>query len=165
MAKSLLAAFLMALSAGPAASAEEQRAPAAMHRLVIITAKGEPIDNLSLDDLRRLYLARIHRLGGHRLVPVILRNTEPAQRFFLREVAAMADIDFTQLWIAAVFRGEVSAPPRLAQSPADACLFVAGHQHAIAFVEPKDAECDVKKISVNGKPYDAPDYALQWTSP
>jgi hypothetical protein len=153
--------MIIALAAMPAAFADERGA--ATHRLVVITSRNETLSDLALDDFRLIYLARIHRLGGHRITPVILRDSEPAEQYFLQHIAVMAEIDFTQVWIGAVFRGEVSALPRLARSPAEACQFVATHAHAIAFIDAVDLENIVKAITIDGRAYTAPDYPLKWT--
>jgi hypothetical protein len=159
----LLTAMIVALAAMPGAFADADERGAMTHRLVVITGRNEALSDLALDDFRRIYLGRIHRLGGHRITPVILRGSEPAEQYFLRHIAGMAEIDFTQVWIGAVFRGEVSAPPRLARSPAEACQFVATHAHTIAFIDAIDLNDSVKTITIDGRAYDAPDYPLKWT--
>jgi hypothetical protein len=156
----LLTAMIIALAAIPAAFADERGATT--HRLVVITGRNETTNDLALDDFRRIYLGRIHRLGGRRIMPVILRDSEPAEQYFLRHIAGMAEIDFAQVWIGAVFRGEVSAPPRVARSPAEACQFVAAHAHSIAFIDAVDLNDSVKTISIDGRAYTAPDYPLKW---
>lgn len=157
-----LIALFIALTMMFAAPARNEGAET--HRLVIITGKAGTIGDISRDDLRQIYTARISRLGGYRISPVILGSREPAERYFLEELLGIAEIDFTQLWIGAVFRGEVGAPPHLARAPADACLYVATHRNAIGFVEASDLSGDVKAITVDGRRYDAPEYPLKWSA-
>jgi ABC-type phosphate transport system substrate-binding protein len=162
MMQALLLVALVTRGAGsqPANPASQ---PAIVHRLVFIVGRAESIENLSSDDLRLIFLGRITRLGGRRIIPVILQATEPAQRYFLRHVAEASEIDFTQWWIGAVFRGAVAAPPRLARSPSDACFYVASHRNAIGFVEASQLTGEIKPITVDGRPYDAADYPFQWS--
>jgi hypothetical protein len=134
------------------------------HRLVIITGPSGPFRDLSTDNLRGIFLGRITRAGGRRIVPVILGNTDPAQRYFLAKVIGIDEIDFTQVWIGAVFRGEVAAPPRVARSARDAIVYVASHPGAIGFIDERDLQLGVTPVTVDGRTYHDADYPFQWIS-
>jgi hypothetical protein len=151
----LLTAILVALAAISAPAGGE-------HRLAVIVGRTDALSDISRDDLRLIYIGGLTRLGGRRISPVVLEEKAPAQRYFLKNVVGMGEIDFTQAWIGAVFNGEVATPPHLARSPAEACRYVATHRNTIAYVDAADVEGDVKAVKVDGKAVDAPDYPLVW---
>jgi hypothetical protein len=151
----VLTAILVALATISAPAGGE-------HRLAVIVGRTDALSDISRDDLRLIYLGGLTRLGGRRISPVVLEARQPAQRYFLKNVVGMGEIDFTQAWIGAVFNGEVAGPPHLAHTPAEACRYVATHRNTIAFIDAAEMEGDVKAIKVDGKAPDAPDYPLVW---
>jgi hypothetical protein len=150
-------ALLAALTASAAGAAP------ATHRLVVIVNRNETVSDISFDDLRRIYVGRMTRFPDRRRVtPVILGSTEPAEQYFLKRIVGMAEVDFAQLWIGQVFRGEVAATPHLSVSAAEAKQFVDRHPHSIAFIEADDLDASVKALTVDGKRFDAAGYPFAW---
>ena len=153
----LLAALLL-VTIGDAAAHSPTRG-----RLVVIVRSTESITDLSLGDLRRIYLGQMTLWSdGRRIIPVVLPPDSVEERVFLRRVVRMNDIDYAQHWIGQVFRGEAAAAPtQVASSPA-ARRFVAEHPHAIAFISAADADNSVRVLRIDGKAPDAADYPLTW---
>ncbi|MEK6374026.1 MAG: substrate-binding domain-containing protein [Acidobacteriota bacterium] len=137
--------------------------PVATGRLVIIVSPAVPVNELSLADLRRIYLGRITRWpDGRRIVPAVLPSKSAEQRAFLLRVVQMGEIDYAQHWIGQVFRGEAAAPPHLASSSAEARRFVAEHPQAIAFVSAADVDETVRVVTIERKSAGQPGYPLAW---
>jgi hypothetical protein len=151
-----IAAFLI-LGALPQAPARTAAGPV----LAIVVSQSQGLSNISLADLRRIYLGQMTRWpDGRRIVPVVLPPGSVEQRIFLKRALQMADIDYAQHWIGQIFRGRVAGPPHTAATSAAARLFVAGHPDAIAFVNAADADSSVRILTVNQREPAAPDYAL-----
>ena len=135
--------------------------PAVGPVLAIVVSHSQGLTNISLSDLRRIYLGRISRWpDGRRIVPVVLPPTAIEQRLFLKRALQMADIDYAQHWIGEIFRGRVAGPPHTAQSSAAARRYVAGHREAIAFIDAAETDGTVRILTVNGRNPEAADYPL-----
>jgi hypothetical protein len=152
----LLAAILI-FGALPRGAAQRTAAPV----LAIVVSRADSLNNISLSDLRRIYLGEMARWpDGRRIVPVVLPPASAEQRLFLERALKMADIDYAQHWIGQIFRGRVSGPPYTASSSAAARRFVAAHPEAIAFIDAAEADATVRVLAVSGKRPGAPDYPL-----
>ena len=155
-------AFIALLSLGVG---EQSRAARVEHvRLIAIVSRAQTVSDVSLGDLRRIYVAEITRWpSGHRIIPVMLTPEREESQMFLRHVVKMSAIDYAQEWIGAVFRGRVSAPPVMVSNAADAARFVAAHADAIAFV-PATASLipDVRILRIDHRLPDDDEYPLAW---
>ena len=80
----------------------------------------------------------------------------------MRRFMRMAELDYAQLWIGVVFRGQAASAPLVAASTEQAARFVATHPDAIAIVGDIPADKSVRLLSVDGKTPDAGDYPLRW---
>src|ERR1700759_82191 len=85
-----------------------------LQSVAFVVAAGQSVRNLSLGDLRRIYLGQITRWRhGHPIVPLVSPPDVPEGRIFLDRVVRMSDIDYSHFWIGAVFRGEAAVAPRV----------------------------------------------------
>src|SRR6185295_17185581 len=84
-------------------------ASAARAQVAVIAHRGTSVSQLSLDDLRRLYLGQTSHLSGHR---VTLVETAPLRAPFYRTVAQMSEAQVDRAWLAVVFQGGDATPPR-----------------------------------------------------
>jgi len=129
--------------------------------LAIVVSRSRPLTDISLSDLRRIYLGDMTRWSdGRRIVPVVLPPSAIEQRLFLKRALHMADIDYAQHWIGQIFRGRVAGSPYTAQSSTAARRFVAAHPDAIAFIDAAEADGSVRVVTINGKTRDAAGYPL-----
>lgn len=157
MAARFVAALLMA--------ALSARAPEPLHavRFAVIVSKQNATTNITKADLRRIYVGAITRWpDGTRIAPVVFHPDTAEGHVFLEHVVEMTDIDYAQLWIGEVFRGESSSPPRVVRSDAEARQYVAAHAAAIALIAPAAIDATVKVLTVDGKSVGEDDYALEW---
>ena len=82
--------------------------------LVFVAGRERPSTALSSSDLRRIYLARMTRWpDGRRIVLAVRPPSTAAGRLFYDRVAEMSEIDFSRLWLGALFRGEADSAPRV----------------------------------------------------
>lgn len=137
--------------------------PPAASRLVVIVSLQNATSDLSLADLRRVYVGAITRWpDGPRILPVVPDPDSAQGELFLKRVVQMTDIDYAQLWIGQVFRGRASGPPHVVRSGAGARQYVLAHPAAIAVVTPDAVDASVKVLTIDGKPFASESYALAW---
>ncbi len=173
--RAVVALLLMILAAAPADTAERLR-------LIVVVSDSNGVTDLSIGDLRRVYLGEMTRWpDGHRIVPVMLPPRSPESDVFLKRVVRMSAIDFAQAWIGVVFRGVAAAPPVVVATSADALRFVATHTEAIAVIRQElsstgvpptstgvvnatrfDAHIAVHVINIDGRAPGVPHYGLAW---
>src|SRR6266536_4461898 len=68
-------------------------------RLAIVVAKSSPLDDLSIHDLKHLYMGdQITGPGGKRLIPLALRAGSPERVAFERAVLGMAPDRVASYW-------------------------------------------------------------------
>lgn len=129
----------------------------------LVSAKNSTRD-VSAGDLRRIFLGEISRwANGHRII-VFVRSSETQEgRLFLDRLVRMSDIDYSQWWLGAVFRGRSADPPRLIGSEDAMVRAVATTPDAIGFVAAPPAASDsgVEVLTVNGKSPSDPNYPVR----
>jgi ABC-type phosphate transport system substrate-binding protein len=136
----------------------EERAPAVS---VLVCAKN-PVHDVSAGDLRRIFLGDISRWrNGHRIVLFVRPMDTPEGRFFLDHVVRMSDIDYSQWWLGAVFRGRVANAPRVIGNVDEMVRAIAATPDAIGFVAAPPAELGVSVLMVDGKAPADPRYTLR----
>jgi ABC-type phosphate transport system substrate-binding protein len=150
-----VATLLIALAAADAAAAEK--------RLLVIVSPTQTITDISLADLRRIYLGQISRWPSrHRIILILPSPSSSEGQLFLKHVIRMADLDYAQYWIGAVFRGQAAAGPMVASSAAEAKRFVASQPNAIAVIGEMAMDNSVRVLTIGAKAPGAPDYPLSW---
>jgi ABC-type phosphate transport system substrate-binding protein len=151
----VLVAAAAAVAAGPAE-------PSPRSVSFIVSAKN-PIRNVSVGDLRRIFLGEISRWeNGHRIV-LFVRPAEAAEgRLFLDRLVRMSDIDYSQWWLGAVFRGRAAAAPRIISGSDLMVKAVASDADAIGFVATSPAvEGDVVVLAIDGTSPANPAYPVR----
>ncbi|HEX3107633.1 MAG TPA: hypothetical protein VHU41_00975 [Thermoanaerobaculia bacterium] len=131
--------------------------------LVFITSKNQTTTSLSTAELRNIYLGRTTRWkNGRRILVIVRPPAMPAGREFLDRVVRMSEIDFSQDWLGAVFRGEAAAAPRVIGSTDAVRKAIAENTDAIAFVLSSELvaedETSIRVLAVDGKTRDEPSY-------
>jgi hypothetical protein len=150
--------LLLALTAVDLAAAE-----VAQKKLLVIVSPSQSITDISLADLRRIYLGQLSRWPTrHRIVVVLPSPRSPEGELFIKHVIRMAELDYAQYWIGAVFRGQAAAAPLVASTAAEARRFVASQPDAIAVIADVPIDSSVRVLTVDGKPASAADYPLEW---
>jgi hypothetical protein len=136
----------------------EERAPAVS---VLVCAKN-PVHDVSAGDLRRIFLGDISRWrNGHRIVLFVRPMDTPEGRFFLDHVVRMSDIDYSQWWLGAVFRGRVANAPRVISNVDEMIRAIAATPDAIGFVSAPPLDPGVSILMVDGKAPADPRYTLR----
>lgn len=123
----------------------------AENNLAIIVNTSNPVDNLSLRELRKVFLGeRAHWPNARRITLVMMEPGQPERRALIRDVCQMSESDFTRHFLNGVFTGEVFASPKTLASPVGVRKFVFNVPGAIGYVRASDIDSTVKIIRVDG---------------
>jgi ABC-type phosphate transport system substrate-binding protein len=142
----ILAATWMALGTTPAEAAGDS--------IVVIVNNSNPIDNLSMGELKKLFLSDRSRWDtGKAVAPVMLAPGAPERTSFLKIVCGMSDADLSKYFMQAAFTGKSATPPKEVGSAGAVKAFVAGSPGAIGFVKAGDlpsGATTVNAVKVDG---------------
>jgi ABC-type phosphate transport system substrate-binding protein len=124
--------------------------------IVVIVNVANPVDNLSLGELKKLFLSDRSRWDtGKAVAPVIFAPGAPERTAFLKEVCGMNDSDFGKYFLQAAFTGKSATAPKEVSSSAGLKTFVANSPGAIGFLKAGDFHGDgsdggVKAVKIDG---------------
>lgn len=143
----LLLACLMAFSlisfcvAGTPADAE----------VAIVVNSSNPVSNLSLAELRKIYFGDRQYWKGNLPVLVLMRSRGAREReVVLRVVFEMTEETYTKYWVAKVMRAEVSDPPASLYSFGMLQEGVRGNPGAIGYVNANELRPGIKVLRIDG---------------
>jgi ABC-type phosphate transport system substrate-binding protein len=158
-----ITALVLALSTWKLVDARSVQA--AGDPIVVIVNSSNPIDNLSMAELKKLFLSERSRWDtGKAVAPVMLAAGAPERTSFLKTVCGMTDADLGKYFLQAAFTGKSATPPKDVGSAAALKAFVAGSAGAIGFVKAADlpsGDTSVKAVKVDGAAAGDAGYKLQ----
>lgn len=136
--------------------------PPKRESLAIIVNQSNPLDELSLAELRAVFLGeRSHWPNGRRITLVMMEQGQPEREAILRDVCRLSESDFRRRILQGLFTGEVLVSPKTLATPVGVRKFVFNVPGAIGYLRPEDVDASVKVIRVDGHlPSDA-EYALR----
>jgi ABC-type phosphate transport system substrate-binding protein len=134
--------------------------------LAIIVNTANPTDNLSMAELRKVFLGeRSHWPNARRITLVMMEPGKPERKTLIREVCQMNENDFSRHFLQGVFTGEVFVSPKTLAGPVGVRKFVFNVPGAIGYVRASDVDSSVKVVRVDGRLPDDKDYGLRIQSP
>jgi len=142
-------------------------AEAAGDPLVVIVNQANPVDNLSMSELKKLFMSDRSKWDtGKAVAPVMVASGAPERAAFLKIVCGMNDADFGKYFVTAAFNGKSATPPKEVGSAASVKAFVANSPGAVGFVKALDFHGDgsdggVKSVKVDGAAAADPGYKLK----
>jgi len=152
------AVLLLEVSPGGATPAP----PPGEDTLAIIVNQANTLDDLSLKDLRTVFLGeRSHWPNGRRITLVMMDPGLAERKAVLRDVCHMSEPEFSRHFLQGLFTGEVFVSPKTLSTPTGVRKFVFNVPGAIGYLRASDLDGTVKVIKVNGlRPEDA-EYPLK----
>jgi len=143
----LVAAFL--LTSSPAVLAQD--AVPVSSAMAIVAHKDLPVDNLSLAELRSIFLADRQFWEDRTRITLLVRAPKSDERsFILERIYQMSEAQFRQYWIAKMFRAEVPRGPKIVLSNGMALDLVVAIPGSISFALADAVNEDVKVIRIEG---------------
>jgi len=154
MMKFLFCAFLLMASLAPAADPKPEFA--------VVASADVPVDNLTIAELRKLYLGDRQFWSSNLRVALLVRAPVTRERaVVVWTICKMSESQFGQHWIGKVMRADCTNSPRLFPSNQAAMDLVRNMSGAIAIVNAAQVPKGMKILSVEGKQPGQPGYKLQ----
>jgi hypothetical protein len=120
--------------------------------IAIVVHPDTDISNLSLSELRQIFLAdELYWPDHSRIVLLVRAPTAYERTFVLDRIYEMSEADFRSYWIKKMFRAEVPSGPRVVFSNNMAIGLVTAIPGSIAFMRASDVTPDVKVVRIDGK--------------
>ena len=128
-------------------------------QIAVVVNLRNPVKDLSLEELRRLYLGRTTTFRQDQ--PVVLLEQAKVSRAFYQAALGMNEARVRRHWIGIVFSGEAAKPPRSITIASELKQALRERPGAIAFIDVADLDRSMKVVTINGlRPADA-HYPLQ----
>ena len=121
-------------------------------KLVVVTAKGSGLTNISRGDLKRVFLGESVSGGGKTLVPFNASTATPERTGFDKAVLGMTPDEVGRLWVDRKVRGQAGAPRSL-PSAAHIAKVAAKFPGAIAYLPEDQLTSDIQPVQVDGVAY------------
>jgi len=112
----------------------------------VIVSKDVNVDEISAEDLKRVFLETKTSLGDAKVKPV-LQQGGPVHEAFIKQYVGKSDSDLQEYYKGLVFSGKGVAP-KVVASDAAVVSFVAMSKGAIGYVSASAIPMGVKKITV-----------------
>jgi len=149
--KTILPALLAVALYLPATQAFSQDG-AAQSPLAIVVHKDSKIKNLSLQDLRKIFLADQQFWPDRSRIILLVRAPKSDERdFVLDTIYQMDEAQFRQYWIAKMFRAEVPRGPKIVFSTDMTRELVVAIPGSISFLNAQEVTDDIRVLRVDGK--------------
>ena len=125
----------------------------------MIVNRANPVQNLPLSDLQRLYLGQSVTCPN-RVRVALVTNPAAEASFFLTALGLTGD-RFRRHWMELVFQGQDVTPPKSIATGPEVNRFVAEHPGALAFIDLAAVEPTVKIVTIDGRAPADPAYRLR----
>ncbi len=136
--------------------------PSHAEGMAVIVHPSTPVDNLSFAEMRRVFLG--DRQYWNAAMPVLLIVRAPValeRQVVLNKIYRMTESQFTQYWIARIFRAETVSTPKVVYSNTTINELVAAIPGAISLVRVEDMTPGVKVVRIDGALPGDPNYPLR----
>src|SRR6266478_132873 len=123
---------------------------AAEQNLAVVVNLSNPVQNLSMAELRRIFLGeRSHWPNGRRITLVMMEPGQPERAVVLRDICQMNETDFNNHFLHGVFTGEVLVSPKTLATPVGVRKFVFNVPGAIGHLRVSDLDPSVKAVRID----------------
>jgi hypothetical protein len=128
----------------------------------VIASSGVPVNDLTLDELRRVFLFKRSVWRPGQPVNVMLPDSgRPARAFLLRHIYRMSDQDLRRFILERIFQAEIDFAPKVVSSDLEALAFVKAGRSIVTIVSAGAPRLsDVKVLRIDGKLPRQPGYPL-----
>jgi len=119
--------------------------------LAIVVNRSNPMSEISLADLRKLYRGQRSRWSNGRRVTLVMRDPgTPEREAILQTLYGVDEDEYRRVFLRAVFTGEANGAPRVLASPNGVLRFVFNVPGAIGYVRASEVDASVKTLRVDG---------------
>jgi ABC-type phosphate transport system substrate-binding protein len=161
-AVTLFAMVWLTLSGASAVAQEVAQEVATAGPVAIVVHKDTDIDNLSLFEVRSIFLANQQFWPDRTRIILLVRAPKSEERdFILNTIYEMDEAQFRQYWIAKMFRAEVPRGPKVVFSIGMMLELVIAIPGSISFVSIDEVTDGVKVVKIDGMLPTDPGYPLK----
>ena len=140
--------------------ARTQPSPREEHLAVIVNLSN-PVENLSMKELRNIVMVeRTHWPNGRKVTVALREPGLPERQAVLSLLYGMNEAGFTRYFLHASFTGQIPSGPRMLSSAELVRRFLVNVPGAIGFVRQEDTDASVKTVRIDGVMPGAPNYPL-----
>ncbi len=133
--------------------------PAAPPPIAVVVNRGNPLTNITRDQLREFYLGRSTQFPNRDRV--VLLELPTLRGEFYRSVLGMSEDQVKRYWIGVIFAGGDAAPPKEVGNADEVKRYVAEHRGTVAFIAATDVDSTVKPLTVDGRRPNDPEYPIR----
>jgi hypothetical protein len=129
--------------------------------IAVVTNPATPVNELSLADVRKVFLGERQYWNSN--IPVIVLVRAPIARereVVLKTIYQMTESQFKQYWVAKIFRSEAVSAPKIVYSADMTNQLLAVIPGSIAFMDAKAVAPGLKVVKVDGRLPGEPEYKL-----
>ena len=145
----------------PAAGEQRAATSAAEMPVAVIVNRSNPVNDLSLKELRRIVmLQRTQWPNGRKITVALHEPGYPEREAVLRRVYRMNEAAFTWYFLHATFTGQIPSGPRQLGTSEGLRRFVVNVPAAVGFIRLTDVDASVKTVTIDGRAAGAPGYSL-----
>lgn len=118
--------------------------------LAIIVNRSNPVDGLSMAELRRVFLGERRHWANDRRITLVMREPgEPERKIMLRDVYQMNEDQLKNHFIHGLFTGDILVSPKILASPTGVRKFVFNVPGAIGYVRASELDDTVKVLRID----------------
>lgn len=137
---------LSLLGAPPPAARAQAAEP-----LAIVVNRNNPLSEISLADLRRVFRGQRTRWSNGRRVTLVMRDAGTPERDAIIQALYGLDAEqYRRTYLQAVYSGEATDAPKTLASTNGVLRFVYNVPGAIGYVRARDVDASVKTLRVDG---------------
>lgn len=119
--------------------------------LAIVVHRDSTVENLSMTELRNIFLANQQFWPDRRRITLLVRAPQSDERdYVLNSIYQMSEAEFRQYWIAKMFRAEIPRGPKIVFSTDMTLDLVVAIPGSISFIRADQVTDDVKVVRVDG---------------
>jgi ABC-type phosphate transport system substrate-binding protein len=120
--------------------------------LAIVVNRSNPLSEISLAELRRLYRGQRSRWSNGRRVTLVMRDPgTPEREAILQTLYGLDEDEYRRGFMQAVFAGEANDAPKILASTNGVLRFVFNVPGAIGYVRASEVDGSVKMLRVDGR--------------
>ena len=130
--------------------------------LGIVVNRSNPVDNLSSNELRRIFLGeQSHWSNGRRVTVVMLEPGKQERQAVLTQVCQMDDKEFNKHFSEGLSNGQILAAPKTLSTSTEVLRFVSNVPGAIGYLRVTEADDSVKVVHVDSRLPGDKDYGIR----
>jgi hypothetical protein len=118
--------------------------------VAVVVNDKNPVTNVTIQDLRKLFAGQKHFWTGGLPVTIFVRAPGANERVVMLKLLGMSESEYKQYWTAQVFRGEVMADPVALFSNGMQKEALAAFPGGVALVDSEDVKHGMKVVKVDG---------------